>query len=271
MADVPPNPLGKPGWRLEFHDGFDGDALNADKWIPYYLPQWSSRARSAPRYGLGDGALALRIEADQQPWCPEFDGDVKVSSLQTGLYSGPVGSTAGQHRFNENLVVREAQPSLRTFTPRYGYFEARVRGLAAPGYLCALWMIGFEEVPEESGEIAIFELFGDRITPTGSEVRYGLHPWQDPTLNNEFYREVLPIDASQFHIYAADWTPTHIDFYVDNVRRRTIQQAINYPMQFLLGIYELPGTATDRRSYPRQFVIDYFRAYQPEDGYQPNR
>jgi hypothetical protein len=267
MADVPPNPLGRPGARLEFHDEFDGDALDSNKWIPYYLPQWSSRERSAPRYALGDDTLSLRIEADQQPWCPEFDGEVKASSLQTGLYSGPVGSSIGQHRFNKNLVVQEAQPNQRTYTPLYGYFEARVKAVAVPGYLCALWMIGFEEVPEESGEIAIFELFGDQVTPAGSEVRYGVHPWYDPSLKDEFYREVLPIDATQFHIYGVEWTPRHIDFYLDNVKRRTIRQAINYPMQFMLNIYELPGQATDRRWYPKEFVIDYFRAYQPLGDY----
>jgi beta-glucanase (GH16 family) len=235
--------------------------------VPYYLPQWSSREQSAPRYRLANGTLALRIEADQNPWCPEFDGNVKVSSIQTGLYAGPVGSTAGQHRFNNRLAVRQAQPTLRTYTPLYGYFAARVRGVALPGYLCALWMIGFEEVPEESGEIVIFELFGDQITPQESEVRYGVHPWGDPALRDEFYHDRLPLDASRFHVYAVEWTPTHIDFYVDSIRRRTVKQAIAYPMQFMLGIYELPGVYPERRHYPREFVIDYFRAYQPKKGY----
>lgn len=267
MSDRPANPLGRPAYELDFHDEFEGSALDDSKWIPYYLPQWSSREQSAPRYVLGNGTLVLLIEADQQPWCPEFDGQVRVSSLQTGLHSGPVGSSAGQHRFKENLVVREEQPTRRTYTPLYGYFEARVQAVAVPGYLCALWMIGFEEVPEESGEIAIFELFGDKVTSNGSEVRYGVHPWGDPALEEAFYREVLPIDATQFHLYAVDWTPARIDFYVDNVKRRTVRQAINYPLQFMLGIYELPGENTDRRRYPKQFVIDYFRAYRPVGGY----
>ena len=38
------------------------------------------------------GGLRLLIEADQEPWCPEFDGEVRVSSLQTGVFAGPVGS-----------------------------------------------------------------------------------------------------------------------------------------------------------------------------------
>src|SRR5688500_3181751 len=101
------------GWELEFEDTFEGDRLDASHWIPHYLPHWSSRDRSAARYELGDGCLRLLIAADQEPWCPELDGDIRVSSLQTGLFAGPVGSTVGQHRFNPNAVVREAQENVR--------------------------------------------------------------------------------------------------------------------------------------------------------------
>lgn len=261
----PPNPLEKPGYILEFHDEFDGDCLNPDKWIPYYLPHWSSRERSSARYTLETGSLVLRIDEDHLPWCPEFDGEVKSSSIQTGVFAGPVGSPLGQHRFNDECVVREAQTTHRTYTPKYGYFETRIKAARFAGNLVTLWMIGFEEIPEESGEIAIFEIFGDQITPTASEVRYGVHPWGDATLSEEFYREIVPIDAAMFHIYAVEWTPTHIDFYIDNIHRRTILQSPAYPMQFMLGIYELPFEDKHSGDYPRRFMIDYFRGYRRDD------
>ena len=265
-GDTPPNPIDKAGYVLEFHDEFESETLDTNKWIPYYLPQWSSREQSAPRYTFVNNTLSLQIEADQQPWCPEFDGDVKCSSLQTGLYVGEVGSKVGQHRFNDALVVREAQPTKRTYTPQYGYFETRFKAIRAAGYLVALWMIGFEEVPEESGGIDIVEVFGDYITDTHSEVRYGVIPWADDSLTEESYKENLPIDTTDFHIYAIEWTPTHIDFYVDNVKRRTIQQSPQYPMQFMLGVYELSKDDA-QIDYPMQFMIDYFRGYQPVNGY----
>ena len=252
---IPGNPLEKPGYRLELSEEFDDDTLNTNVWIPYYLPHWSSRELSAARYKIQDSSLILYIDEDQKPWCPEFDGDVKCSSLQTGLYPG-------QHRFKKHCVVREAQQPSYLYTPLYGFFEARVKAPAFHGNLGALWMIGLEENPEESGEIAMFELFGDQITPTQSEVRYGIHSWQDPTLTEEFYRDTVMFNASEFHIYAIDWTPTHIDFYVDNVKRRTIFQSPAYPMQFMLGIYDLPIEDKYQGDYPREFVIDYFRAYQ---------
>jgi len=134
-------------------------------------------------------------------------------------------------------------------------------------------MIGYEDTPERSAEIAIMEIKGAGVTSEGTRVGYGVHPWFDPAITDEFYEDVLPIDATSFHIYAIEWTPSFIDFYVDNRKLRTIQQSPAYPMQFMLGIYELPDQAAGVNSaplpaaYPKEFVIDYFRAYQPHDGY----
>ncbi|MFG2196620.1 hypothetical protein [Streptomyces sp. NPDC048639] len=127
MAELPEprvfSPVTKDGYVLEFEDTFDGDALEESRWLPYYLPHWSSRASTAARYRIGDGTLRLLIEQDQQPWSPEFDGGIRVSSLQTGLFSGPVGSNVGQLRFKPGLTVREAQEDVRLYTPHHGFYE----------------------------------------------------------------------------------------------------------------------------------------------------
>jgi len=264
--DFPANPLARPGYRLEWHDEFDVPELDAGKWLPHYLPQWSSRERSAPIYTFRDGMLVLQITEDQQPWCPEFDREVKASCIQTGLFAGPVGSKFGQLRFNDDLIVREAQRNVRLYTPQYGYFECRARGVSTPGIHVSLYMIGYEDTPDQCGEINMFEIFGQDVSATSTNVRYGIHPWKDPNLTDEFYQDVLDIDATSFHIYAHEWTPTYVDFYVDNRKIRTIHQSPDYPMQFMLSIYELPGG--DRRgAYPREFVVDYVRGYQPDAGY----
>src|SRR6476660_1824568 len=97
-------------FELEFEDTFDGVELDTTRWLPYYLPHWSSRERSAARYVVRGGLLRLRIDEDQPPWCPELDGELRVSSLQTGELAGPFGSAVGQHRFSDAAVVREEQP-----------------------------------------------------------------------------------------------------------------------------------------------------------------
>ncbi len=268
-ADFPANPIEKPGYTLEFSDEFDSSELDTGKWLPYYLPQWSSRQQAAANYTFADGHLVLQVTEDQQPWCAEYDGDNRASVLQTGVYAGPVGSHIGQSRFRGDLVVREAQPPQRRYTPQFGYFEARVKGLTASASHVSLWMIGYEEVPEQCGEICLFELLGSEAGADESVVRYGVHTWTDPALREEFFIERFPLDSTCFHIYAVEWTPTHIDFYIDNVKIRTIDQSPRYPMQFMLGMFERrtqnawtgPYNPTD--PYPKTFTVDYVRGYQP--------
>lgn len=258
------DPVTKAGYELEFEDTFDGDTLDRARWLPHHLPQWSSREQSAARYRLGGGMLRLVIEEAQPPWCPEFDGPTRVSSFQTGVLAGPVGSPVGQHRFKPEVVVREAQDDARLYTPQYGLFELRARATDDPRCMVALWMIGYEEQPEHSAEICICEIFGREVTAGRAGIGMGLHPFGDPSIRDEFSVQHLPIDARDFHVYAAEWTPDHVAFFVDNRLVTTVEQSPSYPMQFMLGIYEFPDAgeaAGPARPYPKEFVVDWFRGY----------
>jgi hypothetical protein len=260
------DPVSKAGYELAFEDTFDGEVLDEARWLPYYLPQWSSREAAAARYRLGDGTLRLVIEADQPPWCPEFDGQTRVSSLQTGVFAGPVGSTVGQSRFHPGLVVRQAQRNARLYTPQYGLFELRAKAIDDPRCMVALWMIGYEDEPQRSAEICICEIFGRDVTAGSVGVGMGLRPFGDPTIRDEFSVETVAIDAREFHLYAAEWTPEHVAFFVDHRLVKKVDQSPGYPMQFMLDIYEFPDDgqpAQPSRPYPKQFVVDYFRGYRP--------
>jgi hypothetical protein len=251
------DPAGKAGYELAFEDTFDGDTLDLSRWLPHYLPQWSSREAAAARYQLGDGVLRLQIEADQPPWCPEFDGQTRVSSLQTG-------SPVGQSRFNPDLVVRQAQQAARLYTPRYGLFELRAKAIDDPRCMVALWMIGYEDQPERSAEICICEIFGRDVTADHARVGMGLHPFEDPAIRDEFAAVELAIDPTEFHVYAAEWTPDHVAFFVDHQLVKLVEQSPAYPMQFMLGIYEFPDDGQPSQPthpYPKQFTIDYLRGY----------
>jgi hypothetical protein len=251
-------------YELEFEDTFDGDALDAARWIPHYLPHWSSRVRSAARYEIAGGCLRLLITADQEPWCPEFDGGVRVSSLQTGAFAGPVGSTIGQHRFNAHAVVRETQPNSRLYTPQYGRIELRAKALDDPRTMVALWMIGYEDEPERSAEICVCEIFGRDVGASHAAVGVGVHPFGDPRIVDDFSAVQVPVDVREYHVYAAEWTPEHVAFFVDGERVKTVGQSPDYPMQLMLGIYEFAGETDDGRTtggYPKEFVVDYVRGY----------
>ena len=249
-------------YELEFEDTFDAPALDERRWIPCYLPQWSSRERAAARYEVGGGFLRLRIEADQEPWAPDLDGEVRVSSLQTGIFAGPVGSTIGQHRFSPAAVVSEAQRNVRLYTPRYGLVELRARVSDDPSTMAALWMIGYEDEPERSGEICVCEIFGRDVQPDAAAIGMGVRPFGDPALVDDFSAETVPIDARELHVYAAEWTPESISFSVDGRLVKMVEQSPAYPMQLMLGIYEFRGGDADTpagRSYPKEFVVDYVR------------
>jgi hypothetical protein len=263
------DPVAKTGYELEFEDTFDGDVLDRSRWLPWYLPQWSSREAAAAKYRLGGGVLRLVIEADQPPWCPEFDGQTRVSSLQTGVFAGPVGSTVGQSRFRPGLVVRQEQDAARLYTPRYGLFELRAKALDDPACMVALWMIGYEDRPERSAEICVCEIFGRNVTADRAGVGMGLHPFGDPAVRDEFLVEELAIDARRFHVYAAEWTPEYVAFFVDHRLVKLAEQSPAYPMQLMLGLYEFPDQAQAARTarpYPKEFVVDYLRGYRPAAG-----
>lgn len=264
--EFPRNPLHKPGYTLEFNDDFDGPAIDGGQWIAAHLPQWSSRAQAAARSTLRDSTLVLRIDADQPPWCPEYDGAIRCSSLQTGVHSGPLGSPIGQHRFNPASVVREEQPRRLLYTPTFGYFEMRARGTPAHGSHAALWMIGVEDEPQRSAEICVCELFGKHAGSRSSTVCFGVHPFNDPAVADDFRQLELPIALTDFHVYAAEWHPTHVDFFIDNEHVGTVNQSPQYPMQLMLGLYERPAETPPTPAgapspHPKTFVVDYVRGY----------
>jgi Glycosyl hydrolases family 16 len=249
-------------FELEFEDTFDGAELARDRWLPSYLPHWSNRTRAAARYELRNGLLRLRIDAGQEPWCPEFDGAVRVSSLQTGEYAGPVGSAIGQHRFNAAAVVREAQQELRLYTPQYGRIEVRARFGDDPYTMAALWLIGYEDEPECSAEICVCEIFGRDVDVDRAVVGVGVHPFGDPRIVDDFSNVSVPIDAREFHVYAAEWTPTEVAFFVDGDGVKKVQQSPEYPMQLMLSLYEFPPEGgADAGGYPKEWIVDYVRGY----------
>ena len=254
--------LDRSGFDLVFADDFEAPVLDETRWVPHYLPQWSTPERSAARYELHPGRLRLRIDADQPAWRPE-DGELRVSNVQTGTFSGPAGSDRGTHRHRADLQVRTPQPTRRLFTPAGGLVEARLRASADPTCMLAIWLVGFEEnAPEDSGEICIAELYGDRIGPGGSSVRTGIKAHGDPRLREDMADVALPVDATDWHTYSASWTADETRVYVDDELVRTLDQGTTYPLQMMLDLFEFPARPErDPAAYPKVGDVAAVRGY----------
>lgn len=253
----------RPGYELEFEDDFEGAQLDRTKWFPYMLPHWTTEARSAARYRIGRGRITMLIEEDTPEWRP---GENRVSNLETGHFAGPQGSLVGSFNLEPDWVVTTDLPTFRGYTPHFGYFETRIRATPEVGSHTALWMVGFEEMA--AGEIQCFEIHGRHIGAERSRIDHGVLPWNDPRLIDERHQDWLPIDASEFHVYGIDWTPEHVDFFVDGHHVRRVGQSPQYAMQFELGVYEVPSEVAERDTppaYPVTSEIDWFRGYRRLD------
>jgi hypothetical protein len=254
--------LDRTGYAIEVEDAFDAPTLDEMLWIARYLPHWTSADRAAARYDVGGGTLRLRIDGDQPAWCPEHTGEMRVSSLQSGAYAGPVGGTIGQHRSHDGMVVREPDAPAALYTPRYGLVELRASFSDDPTTMAALWMIGYEDQPELSGEICIAEVFGRDVGADHVGIGMGTRRFNDPSLRGDFSVEHVAIDARQPHWYAAEWTPGRVAFYVDERLVKVVTESPAYPMQLMLGIYEFPEAGASRTGpYPKTFEAGAFRAW----------
>lgn len=246
--------LDRSGYTLDFEDRFA--ALDERRWLPFYLPQWASREATRARYETGPG-LTLLIEADQQPWAPRYDGPLRVTNLQTGVRSGPLGSHDGQLRFKPEVVVSEEQPTEALYTPTHGLVEVRSKAIAQPNCMVALWLIGFEESPHESGEICLMEIFGTEVEAGRASVGMGIHPWHDPDLVDDFEKITLTGDATEAHTYSVEWMPGRTRWYLDDLLVKQSEQAPDYPMQLMLDVYEFePGG-----QYPKRFDVEFVRGW----------
>jgi hypothetical protein len=222
---------------VRFADEFDGPGLETSVWVPHYLPMWSSRAESAATFELADSELRLTIPPDQGLWCAgDHEPPLRVSGIQSGVFSGPVGSSAGQQPFRDGLRVREEQPAQWGWTPHYGVIEVRARMELSPRSMASVWMVGLEDEPSRCGEICIFEVFGDTL-----DLGTGIHPFRDPSLTDDFEATPLELDLTEPHDFAVDWRPGRVDFFVDGEHRRTVRQAPAYPMQMMIATFEFPA------------------------------
>lgn len=224
-------------------EDFDGDALDASRWLPYYLPHWSSRSASRADLEIADSMARLRIASSHPLWCPDdHEPPLRVSAIASGLFAGEVGSTIGQQPFRDGQRVREAQPVHRGWLLERGRLEMRVRARLSMRSMASVWLTGFEDAPERSGEVCVFEVFGDTIDPEAGTIGVGagLHRFRDPALAEDFTVTTVAADLADWHRFAVEIRDDGCSWWIDDVPLRTSTQAPRYPLQIFVGVFDFP-------------------------------
>jgi hypothetical protein len=250
---------------MDFAEEFDGPALDTDVWVPHYLPQWSSRAESAATYAVEGSELRLTIPPQQGLWCAGVhEPPLRVSGIQSGVFSGAVGSTFGQQPFRDGLTVSEEQPAQWGWTPELGRIEIRARMDLSPRSMASVWMVGLEDRPERCGEICVFEVFGKAVGEGTAAVGAGIKAFRDPNLTQEFSAPTLSLDVTEPHSYGCDWRPGEVDFTIDGEVVRTVRQAPDYPMQMEIAVFDFPEKAgAAPENHTPLLAIDWVRHARP--------
>lgn len=222
----------KPGWRLIWHDEFDGAAVDTSKWVvedadlvknnelQYYSPDEAY---------VHDGVLTLRSQK----------------------------RTIGYNSYTSGLVESRGK-----FCNRYGRYEIRARLPKGKGIWPAYWML------PESGrwppEIDIMECLGhDSYTIYGT-VHWGA--WPD---NSSAGGEYRGSDYSEdFHIFAIEWEEGEIRWYVDDTlyfrTNNHIPQELFYIILNTAVGGNWPGNPDETTIFPQYHDIDYVRVYGKE-------
>lgn len=264
--DYPGNPIEKEGYRLIFQDEFDGKEIDNTKWIPEYLPSWpKDRSISATTYEMKDGVCRLIVDKNSKN---EFDKGMYI----TGFMSA---SRTGLHHYDPKKKALHQIETDVTQINQYGYYEMRAKMQNGGGIHCAWWLIGFEDNPNQSCEIDIFEILGTDVDCIWSTV----HSWKDSTIQYHtehpwFANKRL---AEEFHVYGFDWTPEGVTVYVDGIQVMKHKATITYPLVQILSFYDnrkakdgWTGTYDPSIPYPKSFDIDYIRMYKKiPEGFKP--
>ncbi len=244
-----------------FRDDFTGERLDESVWLPHYLPVWSSRDGTRASHRIEDGRLVLDIPVDQGLWCPEdHQPPLRVSGIQSGSCSGPVGSARGQQRFREGQRVREEQDRFEGWLPSSGRVEIRCAMEVSHRSMAALWLSGFEDDEEQlqCGELCVVEIFGNALGEGSAEVGMGIKAFRDPALTQDFAAPRLDLDVRDLHTYAVDWDEEVATFSVDGVDVRRCPGPPTYPLQVMIAVFDFPewSTGDDDHLVPR-LVVDH--------------
>ena len=247
-AEEPP----APARQLAFADEFEGPAgspPDASKW-------------THDRGGSGWGNDELQYYTDS----------TRNAALDG---SGALVITARAERRHGRNYTSARLKTLGRFAQAYGRFEARIRIPQGQGIWPAFWLLGSDMDAvgwPQCGEIDVMENIGREPT-----LVYG-------TVHGPGYSDEGGIGAAyglpggarfadDYHVYAVEWEPEAVRWYVDGALRQTLtpgalprgaRWVLDHPFFILLNVAvggRWPGPPDKTTQLPQQMLVDYVRVY----------
>jgi beta-glucanase (GH16 family) len=248
-------------WNLRptFSDDFDGTFLDPAKWSSRY-PGSDQDLGERRSFEVGGGTVRLRLREGQA---------LGSSHIGTGNDGG-------------------GSPNRPRFEQTYGWFEIRAKMPRQRGFVSAFWLWQMVSLPEggllgqanrpnpfEPDEIDIFEQYSNNRHGNRHTLHYGQNPnggiFNDPRHWIDNFSGQHEADLSEdFHVYAVDWRPNSVSFYVDGRLVGRSNRAPQKPMYVLLDLYRRPEVAGPHPPrFDDAFTIDYVRVYQLKNPGRP--
>lgn len=254
-------------WSLIWEDEFEGGTLDERWWQAetgngfFAGEQWVS--------GWGNGEL--QYYTDDEHNVSVADGMLTLRADKE-LITGPAGGSESNFEYTSGKIITKDAASWL-----YGRFEIRARFPEGKGLWPAVWMLPEEEHYGSwaaSGEIDIAEGWGSAPEKAAGTLHYG-GQWPANTYSGSQY--FFPNDGrtSEFHVYAIEWEPEEIRWYVDSELYQQqdswYSAEQDYPAPFDRTFYMIlnlavgghfDGDPTADTAFPAEMCIDYVRVYE---------
>jgi beta-glucanase (GH16 family) len=194
------------------------------------------------------------------------DGNLVIKVLEE-KYTGPDGVTR-----NYTSARLKTQGK---FSQKYGRFEARIKIPYGQGIWPAFWMLG-EDIEKKGwpkcGEIDIMENIGKEPSTVHGTI-HGPGYSGGKGIGGPFELPAGQRFADDFHVFAVEWEPKAIRFYVDDHLYTTRTPAdlpqgakwvYKHPFFILLNVAVgggWPGNPDSSTLFPQTMLVDYVRVY----------
>ncbi len=269
-------------YRLVWEDDFDGDKLNLADWnIEEHDPGWVNA--EVQEYVNPEKGKAAGDDSDKNLYVK--DGMLYIQALERLDDDGnPIFQNLGGADRKTYTSARINTQGKHDF--QYGRFETRAKVPSGTGFLPAFWMMptdeGYYGQWPKCGEIDIMEVHGSALNTSYGTLHFG-----DPHTQKQGSHTLSsgPNFGEDFHVFACEWEPGEIRFYVDDELFYTVNDWFTqtpgydkkaYPAPYDQNFYLILNLAVGGSwvGYPdnnidiskRPFVIDYVRVYQ-KDSY----